>query len=75
MGVPVADQTGMTGRYDFRFEVGAPRRPTGDAAPDPFDTDGPNIFAALQKIGLHLESKKVAMPAIVIDSAERPSAN
>ena len=74
--LPVADQTGLKGSYDFQFEVGMSRRPTDpDAAPDPFDTEGPNIFAALQKIGLHLESKKVPMPAIVIDRAERPSSN
>ena len=71
--LPVADQTGLTGRYDFQFEVGMARRPAdASTPPDPFDTDGPNIFAALQKIGLHLESRKIPMPAIVIDSAERP---
>jgi uncharacterized protein (TIGR03435 family) len=52
------------------------RRPADpNTPPDPFDTDGPNIFAALQKAGLHLESRKIPMPAIVIDSAERPSSN
>lgn len=74
--LPVADQTGLKGSYDFQFEVGMSRRPTDpNAAPDPFDTEGPNIFAALQKIGLHLENKKIPMPAIVIDRAERPSSN
>lgn len=74
--LPVSDQTGLTGRYDFQFEVGMARRPSDDGAPpDPFDTDGPNIFAALQKIGLHLENKKIPMPAIVIDRVERPSSN
>jgi len=75
IALPVADQTELRGRYDFQFEVGSMRRPAEGATPDPFDTDGPNIFAALAKIGLHLESKKVPMPAVVIDSAERPSAN
>ena len=74
---PVADQTGLSGQYDLQFEVGQARKPfAGEGpSPDPFDTDGPNIFAALQKIGLHLESKKIPMPAIVIDGAERPSSN
>ena len=76
--LPVSDQTGLQGRYDFQFEVGSIRR-RPDALegsnPDPLDTDGPNIFAALQKLGLHLESKKIPMPAMVIDRAERPSGN
>ena len=77
ISLPVADQTGLKGGYDFQFEVGGIRRKPegdspGDALPDPLDTDGPNIFAALQKIGLHLESKRIPMPAIVIDRAERP---
>jgi uncharacterized protein (TIGR03435 family) len=78
IALPVSDQTELKGRYDFQFEVGSMRRPPNadpNAQPDPFDTDGPNIFAALQKIGLHLESKKVPMPVIVIDSAEKPWVN
>src|SRR6185312_12297031 len=39
--LPVADQTGLAGRYDFQFEVGMARRPAdASAPPDPFDTDG-----------------------------------
>ncbi len=78
--LPVSDQTGLKGSYDFQFEVGTIRRkPGGDspgaAMPDSLDTDGPNIFEALQKIGLHLESKKIPVTTIVIDKAERPAAN
>ena len=76
--LPVSDQTGLKGSYDFQFEVGSIRRrpdaPEG-STPDPLDTDGPNIFAALQKLGLHLENKKIPIPAMVIDRAERPSGN
>ena len=75
--LPVADQARLSGQYDLQFEMGQARKPVAGEGqpPDPFDTDGPNIFAALQKIGLHLESKKIPMPAIVIDGAERPSSN
>jgi len=76
--LPVSDQTGLKGNYDFQFEVGSIRRrpdaPEG-SAPDPLDTDGPNIFAALQKIGLKLESKKIPVATMVIDRAERPGGN
>jgi uncharacterized protein (TIGR03435 family) len=74
--LPVSDQTGLKGSYDFQFDVGTIRRKDApDSAPDPLDTDGPTIFAALQKIGLHLESKKIPVPTIVIDKAERPAEN
>ena len=70
--LPVSDQTGLKGSYDFQFEVGTIRRSGAESPgilPDPLDTDGPDIFAALSKIGLKLESRKVSMPVIVIDSA------
>ena len=74
--LPVADQTGLKGSYDFQFDVGTIRRSDSPGAvPDPLDTDGPNIFTALRKIGLKLESRKVPMPAIVIDSAAKPAGN
>lgn len=76
--LPVSDQTGLKGSYDFQFDVGMIRRSGADspgAAPDPLDTDGPNIFAALSKIGLKLESRKVPMPVIAIDSAAKPTGN
>ncbi len=78
IALPVSDQTGLKGNYDLQFEVGGMRRrpdaPEGSAQ-DPFDTEGPNIFAALQKIGLHLEGKKIPMPAMVVEGAQRPAAN
>ena len=73
--LPVADQTGLKGNYDFQFDVGTIRRTEGGGPPDPLDTDGPSIFAALQKIGLHLEGRKIPMPTMVIDKADKPSAN
>jgi uncharacterized protein (TIGR03435 family) len=76
--LPVADQTGLKGTYDFQFDVGTIRRSGADSPgvlPDPLDTDGPNIFTALRKIGLKLESRKVPMPVIVIDSAAKPAGN
>ncbi len=43
--LPVSDQTGLKGNYDLQFDVGTIRRRRGQrGAPDPMDTDGPNIF-------------------------------
>jgi uncharacterized protein (TIGR03435 family) len=72
--LPVTDQTGLKGSYDFQFEVGTVQRNAGGDSPNA-DDSGPTIFAALQKLGLRLESRKISMPVIVIDRVERPSVN
>jgi uncharacterized protein (TIGR03435 family) len=77
--LPVVDQTGLKGGYDFELDVGMRRgpnegRPGGDGVaggaiiPD----SGPTIFNALEQIGLKLESRKMPLQVIVIEGAERP---
>jgi uncharacterized protein (TIGR03435 family) len=81
--LPVVDQTGLEGGYDFQFEVGTFQQKTGggtaggaDTGPAPVAVDsGPTIFAALMKIGLKLDNHKMPMPVIVIDQVERPTGN
>jgi uncharacterized protein (TIGR03435 family) len=79
---PVLDATGIAGRFDLKLEwtpddlqakpPSADQRPLG--APEP--GTGPSIFAALQEqLGLKLESSKIPAEVLVIDSAEKPSAN
>jgi uncharacterized protein (TIGR03435 family) len=82
----VVDETNLDGVWDFHFEVGAPRRVRseekgGDGARnvEPADTAGldagPNVFAALDRIGLQLEKKKMPLPVLVVEHVEPPSAN
>ena len=68
---PVADQTGLTGRWDFLLKW----RP--ETAPDTDDPNAlPGLFTAIQEqIGLKLEAAKAPVDVIVIDHVERPSAN
>jgi uncharacterized protein (TIGR03435 family) len=57
---PVVDQTGLTGLYDIAFR------------PEP-DQD---IFAEItRQLGLRLEPKKVMLDVLLIERAEKPSAN
>jgi len=72
--LPVKDETGLTEAYDFDFEVGM-MAPKGPDAPAGAEDTGPTIFAAMLKLGLRLQERKAAMPAIVIDRVERPSGN
>jgi uncharacterized protein (TIGR03435 family) len=79
LGRPIADETGLTGAYDFKmmWTPGETEQalPSDDHAPaaDPF---GPTIFTAMQdQLGLRLESKKVPITIFVIDQVARPSDN
>lgn len=77
---PVVDLTELRGGYDFNLEYTRdlpPGFPEGGKinGEDP-DTSGPTIFAAVKKqLGLELKSQKGAVEVIVIDHAERPTAN
>jgi uncharacterized protein (TIGR03435 family) len=59
---PVLNQTGLTGAYDFTLSWN--------------EVDGPSMTTALQEqLGLKLESRKVPISTLVIESAQKPSEN
>jgi uncharacterized protein (TIGR03435 family) len=63
---PVADETGVEGKFDFTLEW----------SPDEDADKGPSIFTAMQEqLGLKLEARKLPIETIVIDRAEKPSEN
>ncbi len=65
----VVDQTGLSGAFDFKLDW-TPAARTAEASTDP--PAGPTIFEAVQEqLGLKLESRKLPLPAIVIDRVER----
>jgi uncharacterized protein (TIGR03435 family) len=90
LGRPVVDQTGLTESYDFDLKwseefnaqtiakekgVAVPPDAHPPGAPES-DPAGPSLFTAIEKqLGLKLESAKGPVEIIVIESAERPSAN
>jgi uncharacterized protein (TIGR03435 family) len=66
---PVVDHTGLPGYYDFTLQFG---RPWSANNPESW----PDIYTAIQEqLGLKLESIKAAIPVLVIDHIELPSAN
>jgi uncharacterized protein (TIGR03435 family) len=70
LGRPVIDDTALTGGYDFTL-TWTPETPGG-----PVDASGVSLFSALQdQLGLRVESKKAPMDVIVVDHAQKPSAN
>jgi uncharacterized protein (TIGR03435 family) len=74
---PVVDQTGLSGRYDFRMKFDPSSTKLGNAqATGRPSSDAPSIFVAIQDdLGLKLEPRRAAVEILVIDSAEKPEAN
>ncbi len=80
-GRPVADMTGLKGKYDFHLEwapdTGRNSLPADSAAnQQPADAGGISIFTALQQqLGLKLDARTDAADRLVVVRAELPSAN
>jgi len=67
---PLADQTALSGRFDFTL-----RWAPDTARPEDPNTP-PNIFTAMQEqLGLKLEATKAPVDVLVIDHVDRPSPN
>jgi uncharacterized protein (TIGR03435 family) len=70
---PVVDQTHIQGVYTFTLDWA---RDDLKAVPNSEASALPSIYTALQeKLGLKLDTRKVPMEIIVVESAERPSEN
>jgi uncharacterized protein (TIGR03435 family) len=73
--LPVLDQTGLSGTFDFDLTWSGDASLSGRGGPVEPAT-APDLFTAIQEqLGLRLEARKAAVQILVIDSAERPSAN
>jgi uncharacterized protein (TIGR03435 family) len=66
LGYPIINQTGLSGKYDLALKY---------VRADSPGVDGPSVFAALEDLGLKLETRKAPAEVFVIDSAERPRDN
>ena len=68
---PVINETGLTGKYDFKVEATPEFRIANN--PDPSDI---TIFDALQRtLGLKLEARKAPVEMFVVDHIEKPTEN
>jgi uncharacterized protein (TIGR03435 family) len=74
---PVVDKTGLSGRYDFDLEW-APDETQfsgGFPAPSAGETSPPLFEAIQEQLGLKLVATRGPVDALVVEQAERPSAN
>ena len=68
---PVINETGLTGKYDFKVEATPEFRIANN--PDPSDI---TIFDALQRtLGLKLEARKAPVEMFIVDHIEKPTEN
>jgi uncharacterized protein (TIGR03435 family) len=74
---PVEDHTGLSGTFDFDLEWTPTLPVSADAPPaPPVDPNGPSLFTALrEQLGLKLEPARSSIDILVVDRAERPTAN
>ena len=74
---PVEDHTGLTGTFEFDLEWTPVLPVPADAPPaPPVDPNGPPLFTALrEQLGLKLEPAKNLIDILVVDHAERPTAD
>ena len=89
LGRTVVDRTGLKGNYDFELKWTpdeSQRHMFGGPGPGPgagpvtatgsMDSNGPTIFTAIrEQLGLKLESQTGPVDVLVIDSADKPSAD
>jgi uncharacterized protein (TIGR03435 family) len=77
LGKPVLDRTGLEGSFDYKLEW-SPDETQLRSLEAPPETDGatPSLAAAIQQqIGLKLVSRRGPVELIVVEKAERPTAN
>lgn len=84
VGSPVVDKTGLLGHFDIHLEFVPmpPQRgatlngaPLSDSSDGSSEVVGATIFEATEQLGLKLERGRGAVDVIIVDRAERPSAN
>lgn len=75
--LPVLDQTGLSGTFDFDLKwSGDPSLSGGRGVPPADPASAPDLLTAIEEqLGLRLEARKASVQILVIDRAERPSAN
>jgi uncharacterized protein (TIGR03435 family) len=74
--MPVVDETGLTGKYDFAIDF-TPYLPDPSKNMDATRPDATSILMAAMhdELGINMETRKTEVDVMVIDHVEKPSAN
>jgi uncharacterized protein (TIGR03435 family) len=75
LSLPLRDETGLTGKYDFVLTYSAAAAPSAEpptaGAPEAEVPAAPDLIGAMQQIGLKLEQRKAIIDILVIDRLEK----
>jgi uncharacterized protein (TIGR03435 family) len=77
-GRPIRDESGLTGRYDIRYQIDVrpPVQEDGTQAPVPQDFFNGQISSIVQdQLGLQIKAARGRVEVLVIDHVEPPSEN
>ena len=66
--MPVVDQTGITGRYDFTLDLSPYMTPEANRSADMY---GIAAQAFLEQLGLKMETRKLPIEMLIVDRAEK----
>ena len=77
LGHPVLDKTDLSGTFDFDLNWRPDERQAGaESVRGPEDPELPDLFTAItEQLGLRLQADKVPAQVLVIERADKPSAN
>jgi uncharacterized protein (TIGR03435 family) len=75
--LPVLDQTGLTGTFDFELTWSGDKTYSGERGGTTAEApSAPELFTAIQEqLGLRLELRKAPLEILIIDHAEKPTEN
>ncbi len=69
--LPVVNLTGLTGLWDFKVDAAPYITPEVTSVKNPMDLVGVAITAVNEQLGLKVESRKMDVKLVVIDSATK----
>ena len=78
---PVIDQTGLAGNFNFTLRIEYQVESSVESVPDGLggastrSADESDYISAVRKLGLNLDRMRTAVPVLVIDHIEKPTAN
>ena len=73
--MPVVNQTGIEGNYDFKIHFEEGNHELADDSEPLSPKPVGSIFTAVREIGLKLQARKLPIEILVIEKAEHPSEN
>ena len=71
--MPVVDQTGLPGKYDFAIDFTPYLPDAKNMGPDRPDTTSILMAAMEGELGIKMETRKTQVDIMVIDHVEKPS--